>query len=132
MKLDSDTLTRVGIVHPPYVQFVEAITEDHPATAMALIPKLTEEDLLRIPGELSAWLDKLCRVKFSVVRMKSVHEIAREVGEDKATVESLQRQVRKYELPRINQLALTISSTDKALSQGYRDGVLELMVSNWR
>jgi hypothetical protein len=131
LPLSSETVLQIGVVFDPVEDFIEALTDSNSSLAMSVLPKVSPELCRDILVRLSSWLDRMVRVKLSHAPMKSVHDVANEVGETRIEVERLQKQARKFTVERINRLALALAGTDRELAAGYRNGVLESMVSKW-
>lgn len=131
LPLSSDIVDSVGVVHDPYRKFIEHLTDGNTSEACTLIPNVHYNSVVPLVGEVSTWLNDLCKVKFAQTPMKTVYELTRETGLDKDRVETLQRQARRYDLRRINKLSLLLAGLGQDLARGHTDGILELMVSSW-
>ena len=131
LPLSSETADYYGVVFNPVESFVKHMTENQPYNAMTLIPRLSDDGKVAAFEQLSQWLDKMVRVKLGSTPMKTLYDLSREVGLPKAEVELLQKQSKKFEFKRINKLSLALAATSKDLAKGYRDGVLEVLVTSW-
>lgn len=131
MALTSDTISKLGVAHSAPEEFIDALTANDTALALTVIPRLPSSDWAAVIERLSSWLDKLSRIKCAQGYMKSANDVAFEVGESKDTAEKLIKQGRRYDLNKINKIALALAAADRDLLNGYRNGVLEVLVSKW-
>lgn len=131
LKFSKETANHFGLPEVVDKKFSEALLNNKKVDAFNLARQAHVESLPRILSYLENKLDELARLHSALTGMKTVSEVALEAGVSRSVVKSRSALAKKYDAKAIMRATLALANADRAWHQGYRTGVMEVLVSSW-